>query len=107
MKGKSDGFFIALTSPTDSDGFGRPDSDGSKPGIYRIAFMVRDIAVCYELLRSQLPDLAPPSLGFIGDDLPTLSALFFDDPDGAIVELLAVVDGKLKDRPRLPSTRGA
>ncbi|MAE94053.1 MAG: hypothetical protein CL910_05280 [Deltaproteobacteria bacterium] len=60
-------------------------------GLYRMAFLVDDIASCHdELAHHGVPGLTPPVELDLGPSCPapTCHALFFHDPDGTCLELI-------------------
>jgi len=67
---------------------GTPYRTGNHAGIYRLAAAVDDMKVSYEELVEAVPTAPPPVDVDLGDDLVVMPAVFFSDPDGAVVELL-------------------
>jgi catechol 2,3-dioxygenase-like lactoylglutathione lyase family enzyme len=71
---------------------GRPYEAANHVGIYRMAFMVTDAQAAHEQLTANgVRSLSPPAWLDMGPEVPIdgLWALFFPDPDGTCLELIA------------------
>ena len=88
VPGRRDGFRVALTEWHDPVPVGAPPPFGNATGIYRIALTVDDIDDGWADLAASMPDPPPVVTVDLGETLGTMRAVFFPDPDGAIVELL-------------------
>jgi catechol 2,3-dioxygenase-like lactoylglutathione lyase family enzyme len=68
---------------------GGPSREANRLGPFRLALMTDDIDGCYHELRAQgVPCWSPPADLEMGPGMPPLRALLFDDPDGAVLELI-------------------
>lgn len=83
-----DQFTLELTQWEDPPTEGTPPRSGNHAGIYRVAAVVRDIALSHQQVLGVLPTAAPPVRVTVFDDQPPLLASFYPDPDGAIAELI-------------------
>lgn len=85
---RPDSFFVALTQWLDPVAIGVPYTTGNHAGIYRLALAVDDMADSWAELSDRYPEVPEPVVVDLGDDLVKMPAVFFPDPDGAIVEFL-------------------
>ena len=84
------GFAIDLLEWKDPKPVGRPYASANHRGIYRMAFLVEDAKAGHaELLRLGVPCSDPIFLD-MGPEIPVegVWAVFFEDPDGACLELI-------------------
>lgn len=82
-------FFIRLQRPSEVEGM--PYKEPNHVGLYRMAFAVSDIQVCYHALLSRGVDCPlPPVFQDMGPGIPVdgVWALYFYDPNGICVELI-------------------
>jgi catechol 2,3-dioxygenase-like lactoylglutathione lyase family enzyme len=69
---------------------GPPYVDGTHAGIYRTALVVADMDASYQELVQVVPDADPPVTVALGEGLADVEAVFFPDPDGAVLEFVAL-----------------
>ncbi len=90
LPGQRDRFSLQLTSWA-SGVTGAPYAAGHHAGIYRTALVVDDMDASYQELRELVPDADPPVTVALGEGLADVEAVFFPDPDGAILEFVTRV----------------
>lgn len=91
--GGADPFHVVLTQWLDPSASGRGAAEPHRVGLFRMAFLVADIDACHaELEVLGVDDLSPVVELDLGPSCPSppCRALFFRDPDGACLELIAV-----------------
>jgi len=81
-------FSIELTQWESPPPVGPAYATGNHAGIYRLAAAVDDMVASHADLAAAVPGVPPAVDVDLGDDLVVMPAVFFPDPDGAIVELL-------------------
>lgn len=86
--GNRDTFGIELCEPTPDVLLPRALSPGNHPGLYRMALVTEDFAASLAHLETLLPE--PPRVAKIdiGAGVGFIDAVFFEDPDGAVVEFV-------------------
>ena len=90
LPGQRDSFSVHLTQ-WQSGPVGTPYGAGNHAGIYRTALFADDAQASYEDLRRVVPDVPEPVVVALGEGLADVWAIFFPDPDGAILELVGRV----------------
>jgi catechol 2,3-dioxygenase-like lactoylglutathione lyase family enzyme len=90
LPGQRDQFSVWLTQWR-SGPVGTPYAAGHHAGIYRTALFADDAEASYEDVRRVVPDVAPPVVVALGEGLADVWAIFFPDPDGAVLELVGRV----------------
>jgi catechol 2,3-dioxygenase-like lactoylglutathione lyase family enzyme len=90
LPGQRERFSVVLTQWR-AGAVGTPYKEGNHAGIYRTALYVDDIDAIYDDLVRVAPDADPPVTVTLGEGLPDVQALFFPDPDGAILEFVSRV----------------
>lgn len=86
--GNFDTFRIELSQIAPQERLAPPLSVGNALGIYRIAFMVSDLAQTVDWLRLGC-GLDPVTAELeIGNGIPTVHAAFVNDPDGVVVQFI-------------------
>lgn len=87
-EGKHDTFRIELSQVAPDDTLAPTLAVGNGIGLYRIAFMVADIAESVEWLKTECGIEASRAEIEIGGGTPTVHAAFFKDPDGTTVQYI-------------------
>ncbi len=87
LPGQREHFSVWLTQWR-SGPVGTPYAAGHHAGIYRTALFADDADASYADVRRVVPDVAPPVVVALGEGLADVWAIFFPDPDGAILELV-------------------
>jgi catechol 2,3-dioxygenase-like lactoylglutathione lyase family enzyme len=87
LPGQRDRFSVHLTQ-WHSGPTGAPYAAGHHAGIYRTALFADDADASYADVRRVVPDVAPPVVVALGEGLADVWAIFFPDPDGAVLELV-------------------
>jgi catechol 2,3-dioxygenase-like lactoylglutathione lyase family enzyme len=90
LPGQRDQFSVHLTQWR-SGSVGTPYAAGHHAGIYRTALFADDADASYEDVRRVVPEVAPPVVVALGEGLADVWAIFFPDPDGAVLELVGRV----------------
>ncbi|MDQ6527258.1 VOC family protein [Nocardioides sp. LHD-245] len=103
-EGNRDTFGIELCEPGPEVLLPRALSPGNHPGLYRMALVTEDFAASLEHLADLLPE--PPRVAKIdiGAGVGLLDAVFFEDPDGAVVEFIehGLVEGARRNNRPVP-----
>ncbi|RNL65376.1 hypothetical protein EFK50_05305 [Nocardioides marmoriginsengisoli] len=86
--GNRDTFGIELCEPDPEVLLPRALTPGNHPGLYRMALVTEDFAASLEHLSGLLPEPARVAKIDIGAGVGLLDAVFFEDPDGAVVEFV-------------------
>jgi len=88
LPGQSPKFFLELTKLENVKLADARSLRGNVRGTYRMALLVDDVSEAYDDLVQHIPDLSPPYHPNIGDQYDPVPAIFFNDPDGTVVEYL-------------------
>lgn len=86
--GARDTFGVELWEPSPDVLLPRALSPGNHPGLYRMALVTEDFQASLALLADLLPEPARVARVDIGAGAGFLDAVFFEDPDGAVVEFV-------------------
>ncbi|HKA04439.1 MAG TPA: VOC family protein [Acidimicrobiales bacterium] len=87
LPGQREQFSVWLTQWR-SGPVGTPYAAGHHAGIYRTALFADDAEASYVDVRQVVPRVAPPVVVALGEGLADVWAIFFPDPDGAVLELV-------------------
>jgi len=82
-------FMIELVQLIDPAPAAAPAAVANQLGMFRLAFLTDDIARDHaDLVARGVPCWTPPAELEMGPGVPPLQALMFEDPDGAVLELI-------------------
>jgi catechol 2,3-dioxygenase-like lactoylglutathione lyase family enzyme len=87
---EQDAFAIELIEWKSPKPTGTSPASANQLGLYRMAFMVADIQLAYDEIKTQGVECRPPVFLDMGPEIPIdgVWALFFPDPDGTCMELI-------------------
>jgi catechol 2,3-dioxygenase-like lactoylglutathione lyase family enzyme len=87
---EQDAFAIELIEWKSPKPTGTSPACANQLGLYRMAFMVADIQLAYDEIKTQGVECRPPVFLDMGPEIPIdgVWALFFPDPDGTCMELI-------------------
>ncbi|MCW2494503.1 VOC family protein [Jatrophihabitans sp.] len=88
LDGQSAKFWLNLTQPDDPAAMPVSSRKGNTAGLFRMALLSDDIDASYADLVKGLPSAQPPVDVHVGAEYVPVKALFFQDPDGTVVEYL-------------------
>ena len=85
-------FMLELVQMLDPVATGRPSAQANRTGLFRMAFLSDDLARDHAALTERgVVCWSPPGHVELGPGVPTVAAFLFEDPDGAVLELIAPV----------------
>jgi catechol 2,3-dioxygenase-like lactoylglutathione lyase family enzyme len=88
LPGQRDKFWLTLTQPDEPFAWAPNDRSGNTAGLYRMALLVDDVAAAHADFAALTPSAPEPLEVYVGEAYEPVPALFFRDPDGAVVEYL-------------------
>jgi len=88
LDGQGEKFWLNLTQPDDPSAMPVSSRKGNTAGLFRMALLSDDIDASYADLVKGLPSAKPPVDVHVGAEYVPVRALFFEDPDGTVVEYL-------------------
>lgn len=83
-------FMLELVQLLDPVATGRPAAQAHRTGLFRMAFLSDDLGRDHAALTGRgVVCWSPPGPVELGPGVPTVTAFLFEDPDGAVLELIA------------------
>ena len=87
-------FLLELVEMLDPVATGRPSEEAHRTGLFRMAFLSDDLARDHAALTERgVVCWSPPGPVELGPGVPTVEAFLFEDPDGAVLELIGTPTG--------------
>jgi catechol 2,3-dioxygenase-like lactoylglutathione lyase family enzyme len=89
LQDPASGFMVELVEWIEPRATAVPPRRANELGIFRMAWVTEDLDVDYDTLdEAGVECYAPPAALAMGPGLPVIRALFWNDPDGACLELI-------------------